>query len=372
MLRRKLLSISIGVGVMATLGFIEANDIVPAVPDEPKVAKRVDLPAKSFAEKLEVTKIGPDGPGETLHATFDMIYIPAGEFEMGSPAAEKGRRENEGPRHKVKVNAFWLAKVETTWELFDLWLRDANLPLRSQAEDVFEWNNSDRKLGPDAITRPSAQYVDDTYGHGRIGKPALSMSHHTAMIFCHWLRLNTKRGYRLPTEAEWEYACRAGSKGAYGFDESKGKLADFAWFRDNSKTEHLPEGTTHEVGKKKPNAFGLHDMHGNVAEWCLDQYDPKCYGEFAKKDLTLGAFTKPTEKRWSNVVRGGSWLDGAEKLRSSYRWPSDAKWNQKDPDFPSSVWWHTEMDMIGFRVALPVEEYPELVGLKPAVVKKGR
>ncbi len=376
---RSLLPILLLLTLAVALGLLRAaDDGIPPVPPEPKIAAKIDLPPKPFTETIEEEIKIPDDKDpdkftlQKLKTTFEMVYVPAGEFLMGSPDAEKGRKENEGLQHKVKVNAFWLAKVETTWDLYDLWYRNKDLPRRDEADGEFEAKNADKKLGPDAITRPTNPYVDDTYGHGRAGKPAICMSHHAAMVFCQWLRHKTKRGYRLPTEAEWEYACRAGSKGAYSFDDSKEKLADYAWFKDNAATEDKPDGTTHEVAKKKANAFGLYDMHGNVAEWCLDQYDPKSYAEFAKKELTLGGFVKTTDKKWSHVVRGGSWLDGPEKLRSAFRWPSEVEWMRKDPQFPRSVWWLTEMDMIGFRIALPVEEYPELVGLKPAVVKKGR
>ena len=376
---RSLFPILFLLALAVALGFTRAaDDGIPPVPPEPKVAAKVDLPPKPFTETIEEEIKIPDDKDpdkftlQKLKTTFEMVYVPAGEFLMGSPADEKGRKENEGPQHGVKVNAFWLAKVETTWDLYDLWYRNKDLPRRDEADGEYEAKNGDKKLGPDAITRPTNPYVDDTYGHGRAGKPAICMSHHAAMVFSQWLRHKTKRGYRLPTEAEWEYACRAGSKGAYGFDDSKEKLADYAWFKDNAAIEDKPDGTTHEVAKKKANAFGLYDMHGNVAEWCLDQYDAKSYSEFAKKELTLGGFTKTTDKKWSHVVRGGSWLDGSEKLRSAFRWPSEVEWMRKDPQFPRSVWWLTEMDMIGFRIALPVEEYPELVGLKPAVVKKGR
>ena len=365
--------------LMAALGFVTAQDngILP-VPAEPKVAAKIDLPAKAFAETLEEEIRIPDEKDPDLFTLekqktkFEMVYVPAGEFLMGSPAGEQNRGENEGPQHKVKVNAFWLAKVETTWDMYDLWYRNKDLPRRDEADGAFEAKNGGAKLGPDAITRPTNPYVDDTYSHSRAGKPAICMSHHAAMVFCQWLRFKTKRGYRLPTEAEWEYACRAGSASPYGFDESKGKLGDYAWFKDNAATVDRPDGTTHEGAKKRANAFGLFDMHGNVAEWCLDQYSATGYTEQAKKELSLGAFNKPTEKKWSHVVRGGSWIDGPEKLRSAFRWPSEVDWMRKDPQFPRSVWWLTEMDMIGFRVALPVEEYPELVGLKPAVPKKGR
>jgi formylglycine-generating enzyme required for sulfatase activity len=361
----------------ATMIALVADDAIPPVPAEPKVPAKADLPPKDFTQTVEEGIKIPDEKDpdkftiQKSKTTFEMVYIKGGEFQMGSPDNEAGRKENEGPVHKVTVAPFWLAKFETTWELFDLWFRSTNLPRRDEAEGIFEAKNPDKKLLPDAITRPTNPYVDETYEHGREGKPAICMSHHASMVFCHWLRGKTNLGYRLPTEAEWEFACRAGQPGPYGFEGGKDRLGDYAWFKDNSKNEDKPEGTTQKVGTKKPNAFGLFDMHGNVAEWCLDQYDAKAYETQAKDPKALN-FIKPTDAKWSHVVRGGSWLDTPEKLRSATRWSSEKDWMREDPQFPRSVWWLTKMDMIGFRVALPVEEYPELVGLKPSVIKKGQ
>ena len=366
------------ISVLSALGFaLFADDTIPPVPPEPKVPTKLELPAKDFTQTVEEAIKIPDEKDPDLFTlqksktNFEMVYVPGGEFSMGSPGDETGRQPNEGPVHKVKVGPFWMAKFETTWELFDLWFRSTGLPRRDEAEGLYEAKNPEKKLGPDAITRPTNPYVDETYEHGREGKPAICMSHHAAMVFCHWLRGKTGRGYRLPTEAEWEFACRAGKTGAFGFEGGKDKLGDYAWFKDNSKNEDKPEGTTQKVGTKKPNAFGLYDMHGNVAEWCLDQYDPKVY-EIAAKDPMSLSFIKPTDAKWSHVVRGGSWFDPAEKLRCAARWPSEKDWMREDPQFPRSVWWLTKMDMIGFRVVLPVEEYTALVGLKPSVIKKGQ
>ncbi|MGL6097053.1 MAG: formylglycine-generating enzyme family protein, partial [Fimbriiglobus sp.] len=229
---------------------------------------------------------------------------------------------------------------------------------------------TDNKVTADAITRPTNAYLDELYDHGRDGFPALCMSHHATMMYCHWLRAKTKLPFRLPTEAEWEFACRAGQVGPYGFDPKDGTLEDFAWFLSNSPDDDHPDGTTHKVGTKKPNAFGLHDMHGNVWEWCLDHYDPKFYVKFPADVFPLGPVNKPTDQKWSHTVRGGSWADKPDRLRSATRWGSEKPWMKFDPQVPRSIWWLTKKDVIGFRVALPVEEYPELVGLKPMVLRK--
>jgi formylglycine-generating enzyme required for sulfatase activity len=352
-----------------------SSSVIAPVPPEPKVDYAFKQEKKSFTESFKdnIRVPGRKKAPATLKevtVTFDMVYVPGGKFDMGSPEAEADRAANEGPVNAVTVRDFWLAKFEVTWDLFDVWYRNTSLPKRDEAVGVFEAENPGKELVPDAITRPTNPYVDDTYDHGREGKPALCMSHHSAMVFCHWLRLKTGKPYRLPTEAEWEYAARAGQKGAYGFGPND-KLDDYAWHKANSKTDEMPDGTTHTPGEKKANAFGLHDMHGNVAEWTLDLFDDKLYAARAKDPLKALAFSPPKDIKWGHVVKGGSWADDPAGLRAARRLVSQTDWMDKDPNRPRSIWWLTEKDTIGFRVALPADEYPELKGLKPAVVKAG-
>jgi formylglycine-generating enzyme required for sulfatase activity len=342
---------------VAALAGLSAAD--PVLPPTPAVPAKVGMPAKNFTQDIPGTDI-----------KFDLVYVPGGDFQMGSPDDEPGRLPDEGPRHGVKVRPYWLGKFEVTWDEYYTFWKDESLFVAGEIpEEIKEKLGKD---GPpaDAITRPTNTFVDELYDHGRDGFPALCMSHHAAMMYCHWLRYKTKLPFRLPTEAEWEFACRAGQTGPYGFDPKDGKLDDFAWFKANSPDDDHPDGTTHKVGTKKPNAFGLHDMHGNVWEWCLDHFDPKFYAKFPADAFTLGPVNKPTDKKWGHTVRGGSWADKPDRLRSAARWGSEKPWMKYDPQIPQSIWWLTKKDVIGFRVALPVEEYPELVGLKPMVLKK--
>jgi formylglycine-generating enzyme required for sulfatase activity len=315
------------------------------VPPPPRV------PRESFTQTIV---IHPE-PGTEKRVTFFMVYVPGGTFTMGDGT--------DGPAHKVKVGGFWMGRCEVTWDEFDLFLTDEAY-LRADDRRA-------GKLGPDAITRPTFPYVDETYGHERAGHPALCMTHHAAMTYCHWLRQKTKKGYRLPTEAEWEYAARAGAGDtAYWFGNDPKRLAEHAWFKENSSDDDHPRGTTHKVGTKKPNPLGLHDMYGNVAEWTLDQYDAKAYEKRARDPLSMRPVAPPTEKKWSHVVRGGSWADRAQRCRSAARRVSDASWQKWDTNEPQSIWWLTQMDVIGFRVALAGDEQPELIGLTPKVLRK--
>ncbi len=325
---------------------------LPASADDAKVAVpvKLDLPPKPFTENL------PDG------IKLEMVYIPGGEYLMGSPNGEPGRAEDEGPQHKVQIKPFWLGKYEVRWDEYDIWWKNESLPQPSK-DPPFSKN-------ADAITRPTNPYVPEDYNHGREGYPALCMSHHAAMMYCHWMRSITKKGYRLPTEAEWEYACRAGTTTAYSFGANPETIGDYAQFKGNSPDEDHFKGTTAKCGTKKPNAFGLYDMHGNVTEWCLDYYDAKFYAQSASEKLTLSPVNKPTDRKWGHVARGGSFKDLAEACRSAVRKESVVKWMYKDPQSPRSIWWLTNMDQIGFRVALPVEEQDNLIGIKPMVIKR--
>ena len=186
------------------------------------------------------------------------------------------------------------------------------------------------------------------------------------MEFCRWLSLKTGKAYRLPTEAEWEYACRADTTTAYSFGDDPRDLGDHAWYDANS------DDTTHPVGRKKPNPWGLYDLHGNVAEWCVDRYDQEAYRRYPPDRLALAPVLRPGPERYSHVVRGGSWVDGPAACRSAARRGSDPDWQKRDPAAPKSLWWLTDADFVGFRVARAVAEQPELAGLRSLVTKESK
>jgi formylglycine-generating enzyme required for sulfatase activity len=185
-----------------------------------------------------------------------------------------------------------------------------------------------------------------TFGMGKEGYPAICMTQFAAKMYCKWLSAKTGHYYRLPTEADWEYACRAGTTTAYSFGNDPEKLAAYAWSTDNSDEKY------HKVGKKKPNPWGLYDMHGNVAEWCLDQYSPDRYKKLGDK-LIDNPVTVVT-KTYSQVARGGSWTEEAPALRSAARRASSKDWKLQDPQIPKSVWYYTDAQFVGFRVIRPL------------------
>jgi sulfatase modifying factor 1 len=277
---------------------------------------------QSYQQQIEGTKL-----------SFDMQAIPAGQFLMGS----KNGNADEKPVHKVKIDPFWMSKVEVTWDIFEPFLYKD-----------FEVSGNLKPISPqiDAVTRPTKPYLDMTFGMGKQNHPAIAMTQYNAIQFCKWLYVRTGIFYRLPTEAEWEYACKAGSTTTYYFGNEEKKLPEYAWFAVNS------EKKTHEVGLKKPNAWGLFDMHGNVAEWTYDQYIPDFYAKNGQAEVQNPVAA--ADKLYPLVIRGGSYEDDSKSLTSTKRRASDASWKQMDPQIPKSNWWFPEAPFVGIRLVRPV------------------
>lgn len=293
---------------------------------------------------------------ETLadRVKFDMIAIPGGVYKMGTPESEKGRNKDEGPQHPVQIRPFWMGKFEIRWDEYDLYWEKKEGPPKTDKDKVVAM-----------VSRPTPPYTDPTFGYGRTGNPALNVTHHAAMEFCRWLSAKTGKNYRLPTEAEWEWACRAGTTTAYSFGDDPKKLDDYAWYGDSA------EEKPHKVGLKKPNPWGLHDMHGNVSEWCIDLYAKDFYAKFPLDKVTMSPVNLPLNKRYPYVARGGSWIDTDPKeLRSGARRFSERDWLRRDPQRPQSVWWMTDADYVGFRVVCPIEEQENLKGLRSVLTRE--
>ncbi len=236
---------------------------------------------------------------------IEMVYVPGGRFRMGSPDDEPGRGKDEGPAREVELKPFWISRHEVPAEAFSAYYEIvARDPKAAKA---------------DAITRPSKPYEgpQGTMQGGR--HPAVNMRWHNAVGFCEWLSRKMNQEFRLPTEAEWEYAARAGSSKA-----APEPLDDHAWHQANSGAK------THEGGQKKPNAFGLCDMLGNVWEYCLEFTHPPGYGP---------------------VLRGGAWNSPAADLRFANRQAILEEWYERDPNRPRSMWWLTDATFVGFRIA---------------------
>jgi formylglycine-generating enzyme required for sulfatase activity/mono/diheme cytochrome c family protein len=279
------------------------------------------------ASKLEPYQVTI--PGTTV--SYSMVPVAAGSFEMGSPDSDPQHNAGEQPAHKVSVDAFWMQTHEVTWDEYRLFM------FANQGGEV-----ASKDALVDGVSRPTRPYVEMSFGMGIEGYPAISMTQHAANKYAEWLSARTGEFYRLPTEAEWEYACRAGTTTPYYFGGDASQLSDYAWYSENA------QGKYQKVATKKPNPWGLYDMLGNVMEWTLDQYEPYKAGDETNPWV-------PSTKPYPQSVRGGSWHDGAAGCRCASRVPSSASWKRQDPQLPKSIWYHTDAQWLGFRLIRPVK-----------------
>ncbi len=290
---------------------------------------------------------------ERTNISFEMIPIPGGEVTIGSPESEDGRSEDEGPQFTVKLAPFWMAKTELTWGEYNTFMTSYDVFKKLSGAGIRQVTADNRV---DAITVPTPLYDPGKtfeYGDDK-SQPAVTMTQYAAKQYTKWLSGLTGVQYRLPTEAEWEHAARAGSRTAYSFGNEPAELEKYAVF-------DATEGAA-KVGSKAPNAFGLHDMHGNVWEWTIDQFSPNGFELRGGKSFSgLEATNWPTEAD-SRCVRGGGWQDPAKRLRSAARMGSaDEDWKDEDPNVPLSPWWYTSdpARMVGMRLvrsAIPLSK----------------
>ena len=294
--------------------------------------------------------------------SFNMKAIPGGKFMMGSPETEPFRKTDEGPVHEVELSPFFMAEIEVSWdEYMAFYVQTAAEGRSTDTEGLRTAITAET----DAISGATPPYGQPDQGWGMGQRPAISFSYHAAETYCRWLSLVTGKTYRLPTEAEWEYACRAGSQDPYFFPGNPKKfektglaarlskndtavINTYVIYKGNSPTKtQLPESV-------KPNAFGLRNMAGNVAEFCADWYSPDAYTPSAVKN------PKGPESGEEHVIRGGTFQSTAGFVRSAARdYTRTEQWLQTDPQMPKSIWWYSDCFNVGFRV---VCEYDNKTG----------
>jgi cytochrome c nitrite reductase small subunit len=287
------------------------------------------------------------------NVSFEMIAVPGGSFKMGSLEKEQLRNEDEGPVRDVTVDPFFMGKVEVSWKEYLAFFNATASEGRLTKKD-----EETKTKNVDAISGPTPPYGDPDQGWGKGDKPAITMTHHAAQVYCEWLSKRTGRKYRLPTEAEWEYACRAKSETPYFFPGNPKKFSEtgfmkkvfgpdtavissYAIYKLNSG------GKTNQPGNTKPNAFGLVNMSGNVKEFCLDYYSANAYTQTGK------AVNNPAgpENGTEFVIRGGAFDSDASDLRCAARdFTQTEKWLKTDPQIPKSIWWYSDVINVGFRV----------------------
>ena len=287
-------------------------------------------------------------PGTTV--SFDMVAVPGGTFNMGSPDSEPLREKDEGPVRKVTLSKFFMAKTEVTWDEYLAFFRATSSRGRTEGQVVTRKNT-------DAISGATPPWGAPDQGCGKGKRPAITMSWHAANVYCQWLSKVTGKKYRLPTEAEWEYACRGGKDTPYFFEggpkdyTSEGFLKkifgpDTSVISSNVIYKVNSSSKTQEPNSVKPNPFGLVNMSGNVYEFCLDFYSPDYY-----RDTVSYVNPAGPETGQEHVIRGGSFKSDAKDVRSAARDYTKTKaWLVTDPQIPKSIWWYSDCIDVGFRV----------------------
>lgn len=256
---------------IAAASFVCAACSAPQAHD---VARDTSAPRESTAARTPLERRTLAVPASTVELQF--VRIPAAQ-------------------------PFWISTTEITWDAFDVYVYKTDAPAGAEV---------------DAVTRPSQPYNPMDRGFGHAGHPALSMSLKSARGFCAWLSAHTGKRLRLPTEAEWELAARAGDTRARPDDA---ELAASAWLAENSGAR------THRIEMLRANAYGLHDVFGNAGEWCV------------APDGT-------------GVLRGGTFQTPRAELGYDTRTPDTPAWNRRDPQLPKSVWWLIDGGFVGLRV----------------------
>ena len=318
----------------------------------------ITITKEIFTEATEVTEFInfkeriPDTSVE-----FEMVAIPGGSFSMGSPESEPMRNANEGPQVKVNISEFWIGQTEVSWDEFLAFFAETNS--QGHAGDI----KTEELDDVDAITGPTAPWGAPDQGWGKGTRPAITMSHYAATVYCEWLSQKTGKTYRLPTEAEWEYACRGGKETPYFFDGSPKDYTKHGFMKSifAPDTEIISEYAVYSLNSQmqsqepsfvQENPYGLLNMSGNVWEFCSDYYTEDALA------LLGSEATNPTgpDDGIDFVIKGGAFDSDAIELRSANRDQSQTdKWLVTDPQMPKSIWWYSDSKNVGFRVVCEKE-----------------
>ena len=310
-------------------------------------------PAKISAHENFTEQI----PGTTV--SFDMIAIPGGSFEIGSPEDEQFREPDEGPQKMVELSPFFMAEVEVTWDEYLAFYGATATEGRST-----DTEGTRTESDVDAISGPTPPYGQPDQNWGMGSRPAITMSYHAAETYCKWLSQVTGKTYRLPTEAEWEYAARGETqtpfffegqpkdfteKGFFGsiFGKESDLINQYVIYAGNGQTK------TAEPEVVEPNPFGLKNMLGNALEYCSDWYAEDAYEQLESGELN----PKGPANGEEHVVRGGSFKSPVGEVRSASRDHTRTEaWLKTDPQMPKSIWWLSDCNCISFRVVCEFDE----------------
>ncbi|TVQ88628.1 MAG: hypothetical protein EA393_08475 [Bacteroidetes bacterium] len=323
--------------------------------------KMVAIDAEIYTEAASVDQFArftETVPGTSM--AFDMLPIPGGQFTIGSPENEPGRRDNEGPQRTVEVSPFFMSEIQVSWDMFMAFFRETMSEGRVDQGAFIASASRDAMI--DGISGPTPPWGSPDQGWGYGKRPAITMTWHAANVFCEWLSLKTGKTYRLPTEAEWEFAARGGTETPYFFEGNPKKFTrerfinrllgpdtttinSYVIYAENSMAR------TQTPDDVNPNPFGLKNMLGNVWEFCSDYYDENVYAMYPAEAVIINPQGPPTGNE--RVIRGGSFRSDAYEVRSASRSHTrHDTWLLTDPQIPKSIWWYSDVFDVGFRVVL--------------------
>lgn len=339
------------------------------IPHEPMQVGTVEVtePTVTFETAAEVTAFEPFT--ETIPGTgieFNMLPIPGGEFTIGSPANEPGRSENEGPTRTIELSSYFMAEIEITWDMYMAFFNETVSEGRSDQSSFVR--TGERYEDLDAISGPTPPWGSPDQGWGWGNRPAITMTHYGAETFCEWLSLKTGKEYRLPTEAEWEFAARGNTSTPYFFEGNPKKFSNERFFNrifgvDTTNINTYVIYAENSLARSQtpdevaPNPFGLKNMLGNIWEYCADYYAEDAYAMYPDGQAVKDP--KGPDSGTERVIRGGSFNSDAYEVRSAVRRPTEHdEWLRTDPQIPKSIWWYSDTNEVGFRVVLnwPVEK----------------
>jgi formylglycine-generating enzyme len=299
---------------------------------------------------------------ETIPKTvvsIKMVAVKGGTFKIGSPKEEQFRKPDEGPVREVSVSSFFMAETEVTWDQYLAFYKATAKEGRST-----DTEGARTVADVDAVSGPTPPYGQPDQNWGMGTRPAITMTYFAAETFCKWLSRETGKNYRLPTEAEWEYAARGGTKTPYFFEGNPKDFSEKGFFGKifGSKNENITKFVIYKsnsLGKTQPpekvdiNPLGIKNLLGNAAEYCADWYAADAYAK-----LSDGAKDpKGPVSGEERVVRGGTFKSDAGGVRSAARdYTQTEAWLKTDPQMPKSIWWLSDCNHISFRVVCDFDE----------------
>lgn len=341
---------------------LDAGHIIPGYQHKKltgQVTVKIDTVYQAPARVTEFGNFTETVPG--TGASIKMIAVPGGQFTIGSSPKEPFHKDDEGPQKNLKISRFFMSETEITWNQFWAFYNETMSEGRTPPEKVYA-NNS--RPDVDAVSGPTPPFGFPDQGWGMGERPAITMTHYAAETFCQWLSLKTGKKYRLPTEAEWEYAARGGTNTPYFFEGNPRKYSESGFWNklfgiDTAMIARYivykedSDGKTQEPSAVAPNPFGLKNMLGNVLEYCSDRYQSDAYSRLKDGE----ADPKGPSEGDEYVVRGGSYDSDAADVRCSSRGHTNHDaWLTTDPQNPKSIWWYSDIKGIGFRIVCEVPD----------------